>query len=85
MKGRFCESTYGNLLCFLNKHRHTGEESGDGGMLVAAGGNSQCKNPGQVLTGQRACDVIKRREGVKSTNEPAGRSMPLTCGCTKQP
>ena len=84
VKGRFCESTYGNLLCFLNKHRHT-EKSGDGGMLVAAGGNSQRKNPGGALTGRHACNVIMRREGVKSTKEPAGKYLPLACGCTKQP
>ena len=28
LKGRFYESMHGNLLCFLNKHRHN-EESGD--------------------------------------------------------
>lgn len=39
-------------------NRHTEEESGDGGMLVEAGGDSQCKNPGRALTGRRACDVI---------------------------
>ena len=83
VKGRFCESTYGNLLCFLNKHRHT-EKSGDGGMLVAAGGNFQRKNPGGALTGRHACNVIMRREGVKSTKEPAGKYLPLACGCTKQ-
>lgn len=58
VKGRFYESTYGNLLCFLNKHRHTEEESGDGEMLVVAGGSSQCKNPGGALPGQHGCGVI---------------------------
>lgn len=57
VKGRFYESACGNLLCVLNKHRHT-EESGDGEVLVAAGGSPQCKNPGGALPGRRACGVI---------------------------
>ena len=58
VKGRFYESTYGNLLCFLNKRRHTEEESGDGEMLLVAGGSPQCKSSGGALPGRRACGVI---------------------------
>lgn len=60
VKGRFYESMCGNLLCFLNKRRHTEEESGDGEMLLVAGGRLQCKSPGGALPGRHACGVITK-------------------------